>query len=330
MPSEHIQWFPGHMAKTRRLIQENLKNVHIFIEVLDARVPVSSRNPELRRMTGDKPTILLLNKASLADPAMNKAFVKQYTDAHTVCILCDCVTGEGLNRLPDAIRTVLSERVERYEQKGQAGRHLRAMVVGVPNVGKSTLINRMSGASKLKTENRPGVTRDKQWVATKLGIDLLDMPGVLWPRFEDQTVGENLALTGAIKDDILDVENLARVLVRRLRVLYPALLASRYKLTDADNWQSLTDAQLVSLIGKKRGCLLSGGVVDNERASNLLIDEFRAAKIGRMTLDVPAPAAKAADAAAPKQDAPEVNAPKQDAPDAAAAAPAPKENTDNA
>ena len=285
MPSENIQWFPGHMAKTRRLIADNLKNVHIFIEVLDARVPVSSRNPELRKLTGDKPTILLLNKASLADPAASRAFVKQYTDAHTVCILCDCVTGEGLNRLPDAIRTLLSDRVERYEAKGQTGRHLRAMVVGVPNVGKSTLINRMSGVSKLKTENRPGVTRDKQWVATKLGIDLLDMPGVLWPKFNDRLIGENLALTGAIKDDILDIEPLGQVLLHRLRDMYPAALAARYKLTDADNWAELTDAELVRLIGRKRGCLLSGGIVDTERASNLLIDEFRAGRIGRLTID---------------------------------------------
>ena len=285
MPSEHIQWFPGHMAKTRRLITENLKNVHIIIEVLDARVPVSSRNPELRKMTGDKPTILLLNKAALADPKKNKEFVKLYTDAHTVCILCDCVTGEGLNKLPEAIRTVLRDRVERYEEKGQAGRHLRAMVVGVPNVGKSTLINRMSGATKAKTENRPGVTRDKQWVTTKIGIDLLDMPGVLWPKFEDQTIGENLAFTGAIRDDILDIEHLAVKLAGRLRALYPAELCARFKITDKDAWQDLTDLQLLTLIGKKRGCLIPGGIVDTERVSNLLIDEFRAAKIGRMTID---------------------------------------------
>ncbi len=290
MPSEHIQWFPGHMAKTRRLITENLKNVHIIIEVLDARVPVSSRNPELRKMTGDKPTILLLNKASLADPKKNKEFVKLYTDAHTVCILCDCVTGEGLNKLPEAIRTVLKDRVERYEEKGQAGRHLRAMVVGVPNVGKSTLINRMSGATKAKTENRPGVTRDKQWVTTKIGIDLLDMPGVLWPKFEDQTIGENLAFTGAIRDDILDIEHLAVKLAGRLRALYPAELCARFKITDKDAWQDLTDLQLLTLIGKKRGCLIPGGIVDTERVSNLLIDEFRTAKIGRMTIDsLPAP-----------------------------------------
>ncbi len=285
MPSEHIQWFPGHMAKTRRLITENLKNVHIIIEVLDARVPVSSRNPELRRMTGDKPTILLLNKASLADPAKSRAFMKHYTDSHTVCLLCDCVTGEGLNKLPEAIRAVLKDRVERYEEKGQAGRHLRAMVVGVPNVGKSTLINRMSGGIKAKAENRPGVTRNKQWVTTGIGIDLLDMPGVLWPKFEDQFIGENLAVTGAIRDDILDIEHLALKLVKRLRDLYPKELAARFKLTDADGWQALTDAQLVTLIGKKRGCLIPGGLVDNERVSNLLIDEFRAGKIGRLTID---------------------------------------------
>ena len=285
MPSEHIQWFPGHMAKTRRLITENLKNVHVIIEVLDARVPVSSRNPELRKMTGDKPTILLLNKASLADPKKSKEFVKLYTDAHTVCILCDCVTGEGLNRLPEAIRTVLKDRVERYEEKGQAGRHLRAMVVGVPNVGKSTLINRMSGGIKAKAENRPGVTRNKQWVTTGIGIDLLDMPGVLWPKFEDQTIGENLAFTGAIRDDILDIEHLALKLAARLKELYPAELAARFKLTDADGWKDMTDVQLINLIGKKRGCLIPGGIVDTERVSNLLIDEFRAAKIGKMTID---------------------------------------------
>lgn len=282
MPSEQIQWFPGHMAKTRRLIAENAKNVHLFIEVLDARVPVSSRNPILPSLTGDKPVLLLLNKASLADPARNRDFLRAYTTRDTACLLCDCVTGEGLNRIPDTVRRLLAERVERYEAKGQAGRHLRAMVVGIPNTGKSTLINRLSGTSRLKAENRPGVTRDKQWVATRLGLDLLDMPGVLWPRFEDPIVGENLALTGAIKDDVLDVERLARVLLHRLRTLYPAELAARYKLSD---WEGLTDAELVTAIGKKRGCLIPGGMVDTERASNLLLDEFRSGRIGRLTID---------------------------------------------
>lgn len=291
MPSEQIQWFPGHMAKTRRLIAENAKNVHLFIEVLDARIPVSSRNPVLPSLTGGKPVLLLLNKASLADPDKSRAFMRAYTDADTACILCDCVTGEGLNRIPDTVRRLLSSRLDRYEAKGQTGRHLRAMVVGIPNTGKSTLINRMSGTSKLKAENRPGVTRDKQWVTTRLGIDLLDMPGVLWPRFENPIVGENLALTGAIKDDILDIEHIARVLVHRLRTLYPAALAARYKLTD---WEALSDADLVAAIGRKRGCLISGGLVDTERVSNLLVDEFRAGRIGRLTIDrLPEPTAPA-------------------------------------
>ena len=287
MPSETIQWFPGHMAKTRRLITENLKNVHILIEILDARVPVSSRNPDLRRLSGDKPTILLLNKASLADPAKNKLFLRQYTDSHTACLLTDCVTGDGLQRLPDAIRSILHDRVERYEEKGMSGRHLRAMVVGVPNVGKSTLINRMCGSAKAKAENRPGVTRNTQWVTTRMGIDLLDMPGVLWPKFENPIVGENLALTGAIRDDILDVERLGLILCRRLRALYPSELAARYKLSSENGWEQLSDVDLLTLIGRKRGCLVSGGEVDYERTANLLVDEFRAGRIGRLTIDEP-------------------------------------------
>lgn len=285
MPSENIQWFPGHMAKTRRLISDNLKNVHIIIEILDARIPTSSRNPELRRLTGDKPTIILLNKASLADPAKNREFVKAYTDKNTVCILTDCLTGEGINRLPDAVRDILRDRIERYEEKGMAGRHLRAMVVGIPNVGKSTLINKICGANKAKTENRPGVTRDKQWVTTKFGLDLLDMPGVLWPKFEDRTIGENLALTGAIKDDILDIEQLGCILCHRMRELYPDNLAARYKLPEDGSWRELDDYDLLTLIGRRRGCLISGGEVDTERAANLVVDEFRAGKLGRLTID---------------------------------------------
>lgn len=285
MPSENIQWFPGHMAKTRRLISDNLKNVHIIIEILDARIPMSSRNPELRRLTGDKPTIILLNKASLADPAKNREFVKAYTDKNTVCILTDCLTGEGINRLPDAVRDILRDRIERYEEKGMSGRHLRAMVVGIPNVGKSTLINKICGATKAKTENRPGVTRDKQWVTTKFGLDLLDMPGVLWPKFEDKIIGENLALTGAIKDDILDIEMLGCILCRRMRELYPDNLAARYKLPEDGSWRELDDYDLLNLIGRRRGCLISGGEVDTERAANLVVDEFRAGKLGRLTID---------------------------------------------
>ena len=285
MPSEHIQWFPGHMAKTRRLITENLKNVHIIIEVLDARIPVSSRNPELRKMTGDKPTILLLNKASLADPEITKYWSDKYTNQNTVCIETDCITGKGMNNIPAAIKQLLSEKIEKYDSKGMSGRSVKAMVVGVPNVGKSSLINKICGNKKAKVENRPGVTVDKQWVATNIGILLLDMPGILWPKFEDRYVGENLAITGAIKDDILDVESIATALVSRLRHAYPKQLCERYKLDSIEKYDDFSDYDLLLAIGRKRGCLISGGEVDSERVANLIIDEYRAAKIGRISLD---------------------------------------------
>ena len=283
MPSQVIQWFPGHMAKTRRLIAENLKNVDIIIEILDARIPYSSRNPEIAKLIGDKPTLLLLNKASLADPTANKYWVKHYTNDHTVCILTDCIGGEGIKQLSPAIHEILIEKVERYKNKGMAGRKLRAMVLGVPNVGKSSLINKLCGNKKAKVENRPGVTVDKQWVSTSVGLNLLDMPGVLWPKFDDKTVGENLAATGAIKDAILDLESLAAILVGRLNRLYPELLRARYKLTDIP--EDIGDFDLLCMIGKKRGFLISGGEIDTERTANMVIDEFRSGKIGRITLD---------------------------------------------
>lgn len=272
------------MAKTRRMITENLKHVDLVIEILDARIPYSSRNPEIRRLVGDKPTVLLLNKSSLADPKQNTLWVKQYTDEKTTCILTDCVTGEGLNRLAPAIHALLADKLARYEQKGMK-KQLRAMVLGIPNVGKSSLINRICGNKKAKVENRPGVTLDKQWVTTNIGVDLLDMPGILWPKFEEKRVGENLALTGAIRDGILDTESLATVLCKRLRLLYPALLSERYKLGDMAQYEELSDYDLFLTIGKKRGFLISGGEINAERTSITLLDEFRAAKIGRITLD---------------------------------------------
>ena len=214
----------------------------------------------------------------------NKAWVEYYNSESSACILVDCLTGEGLNKILPTIRLLLKDKLERYESKGMSGRRLFAMVLGIPNVGKSTLINKLSGSKKAKVENRPGVTRDKQWVSTGIGVDLLDMPGILWPKFEDLTVGENLAITGAIKDDILDVETIACALCSRLRTLYPALLEARYKLTHG-SYEELNDYDLLSLIGRKRGFLISGGEIDTERAANMLIDEYRAAKIGRMTLD---------------------------------------------
>ena len=283
MPSENIQWFPGHMAKTRRLISENLKNVDLVLELRDARIPYSSANPEIARLCGDKPRLVLLNKASIADPVQNRLWQVHLSGANTRCILTDCVGGAGLNRIMPEVRGLLAEKLARWEAKGMTGKHLRAMVVGIPNVGKSSLINRLCGNKKARVEDRPGVTRDKQWVTTTIGLDLLDMPGILWPKFEEKRVGENLALTGAIKDDILDTEALGVLLCRRMRVLYPDLFCARYKLAEIP--AEMTDYELFEAVGRRRGCLISGGEVNTERTATILLDEFRGAKIGNLTLD---------------------------------------------
>lgn len=286
MPSTQIQWFPGHMAKTRRMITENLKNVDLIIEVLDARIPYSSRNPELSRLTGGKPTLVLLNKAALADPVQTKRWAEHYRSANTVCLPIDCITGEGIKNILPTVQSILKEKLERYESRGMAGRKLRAMILGIPNVGKSTLINRLVGNKRAKVENRPGVTVDKAWYSTSIGIDLMDMPGLLWPKFEDRTVGENLAITGAIKDAILDTEEIAMKLCGRMRHLYPALMLGRYPIeADATALDAYGEFDLLETIGRKRGFLVSGGEVNTERTANMLLDEFRSCKIGRMTLD---------------------------------------------
>ncbi len=285
MPSEIIQWFPGHMAKTRRLITENLKHVDIVIEILDARIPFSSRNPEINRLTEGKPRLVLLNKASLADAAKTKVWCKRFSSETVFCLPTDCVTGEGMAKIIPTVKEILAEKLEKYESKGMGGRRLKAMVLGIPNVGKSSLINKLSGNRKAKVENRPGVTLDKQWFQTGAGLDIMDMPGILWPKFDDKIIGENLAITGAIKDSILNVEEIAYALCTRLRRLYPELLTARYKLESIETYDEFPDYELFELIGKKRGFLISGGEIDTERTANMLLDEFRSAKIGRITLD---------------------------------------------
>ena len=285
MPTDIIQWFPGHMAKTRRLIGENLKNVDVVIELLDARIPQSSRNPEIMKLVAGKPLITLLNKASLADPAETEKWVRYYTGEGQVCLPFDCITKKGTDKLLAAVREVMADKLARYRDKGMAGRRLRAMVVGIPNVGKSSLINLLGGTKKAKVENRPGVTVTPQWVTTKEGLDLMDMPGVLWPRFDDRITGENLALTGAIKDDVVQIETIAIALCHRLRNRYRDVFATRYKLTDANFGEDVSDYDLFLTIGRKRGFLISGGEIDEERTANMLLDEFRAAKIGKITLD---------------------------------------------
>lgn len=286
MPSTEIQWFPGHMAKTRRMIRECLQLVDLIIEILDARIPYSSKNPEISSLCENKPILTVFNKSSLSDPAVNDRWVSHYRKNGGNPLFIDCKTGVGLNRIEPEIRTVLQEKIRRYENKGMSGKRLKAMVVGIPNVGKSTFINCLAGRVKAKAEDRPGVTVTKQWVTTSAGMDLLDMPGVLWPKFEDRLVGENLAATGAIKDQILDTEAIAVALCSRLFAVAPDKLCARYKL-EREALEGLEGWQIFELIGKRRGFLMSGGSVNTERTALMLLDEFRSAKIGQISLETP-------------------------------------------
>ena len=286
MALDPIQWFPGHMAKTRRLIAECLSQVDIVLELLDARIPRSSKNPEILKLTAGKPKLTLLNKASLADPAINDAWISYYAKTENEALLIDCVTGDGIAKIGDAVRRILADKIARNEAKGMAGRRLSAMIVGIPNVGKSSLINRLAGGKRAKVENRPGVTTSKQWVTTSIGLSLLDTPGVLWPKFDEKKVGENLALTGAIRDGILDVETLAMTLCEKLTALCPALFLSRYKLSE-EEVEGREGYDLLEMIGRKRGFLVSGGEVNMRRAAETLLDEFRSATIGRISLERP-------------------------------------------
>ena len=286
MAQNPIQWFPGHMAKTRRVIKECLPQVDVVIELLDARIPYSSRNPEIEAMIEQKPHITLLTKATLADPDVSRRWADFYNARGSKTVIIDSVTGYGLDALDAAIKEVMAEKLERYHEKGMDGRKLKAMMVGIPNVGKSSLINRLAGGKKAKVENRPGVTLAKQWVPTSVGLDLLDMPGVLWPKFEDEKVGQNLAMTGAIRDQIIDIEEIAMLLCARLMEVAPKAFCERYKL-DFDEVCELDGYDLFNLVGRKRGFLVSGGEVNSERTANMLLEEFRSAKIGRISLEKP-------------------------------------------
>ena len=286
MQSDVIQWFPGHMAKTRRLITENLKEVDIVIEILDARIPYSSRNPEIAKLIGNKPTLLILNKASLANKKATQAWINYYASKNVTALAIDCITGEGINQISGAVKTILSEKLERYVAKGMT-KKLRAMFVGIPNVGKSSLINKLCGSKKAKVENRPGVTLNKQWIPTTIGFDLMDMPGVLWPKFEEKVVGENLAITGAIKDAILDIEYIAMILCSRLKAIAPEQFMARYKISQEELEACDTDYEIFELVGRKRGFLISGGEINTERTAATLLEEYRSSKIGAITLELP-------------------------------------------
>ena len=284
MATNPIQWFPGHMAKTKRIMRECMSSVDIVLELIDARIPYSSKNPEIKSLVGDKPRITVMTKASLADPQVSAEWVKKYESEGTRTVLIDSQTGAGIDALAEAVRSVLSEKIDRYKDKGMAGRRLKAMIVGIPNVGKSSLINRIAGSKKAKVEDRPGVTLTKQWVPTDMGFDLLDMPGVLWPKFEDERVGENLAMTGAIRDAILDTEEIAMLLCARLMEVAPEAFLTRYKISPEEA-DGLDGYDLFRLVGRKRGFLVSGGEINHERCATVLLDEFRGGKIGRITLE---------------------------------------------
>jgi len=273
------------MAKTRRLIKENLKYTDIVIELLDARIPRSSRNPEIATIIGEKPILTLLNKSSLADPEVTNTWIKEFK-GNGGALDIDCINGYNIKKISTAVKDILHEKIERYESRGMAGKQLRAMIVGIPNVGKSSLVNRLSKSKKAKVEDRPGVTLNKQWITTDLGFELLDMPGVLWPKFEDRITGENLALTGAIKDTILDTEELGAILCTRLTDRYPDLFMSRYKLK-SEEIIGKKGYEILESVGRHRGHLISGGEINTERTALMLLDEFRGCKIGRITLETP-------------------------------------------
>ena len=279
-----IQWYPGHMTKTRRQMEADLKLVDAVCELVDARIPYSSRNPDIAALCGSKPRMVILNRIDLADPAMTAVW-SDYFRAQGAAVVCtDCKSRKGIDRFVPAVRALLTEKLQRYAEKGQAGRPLKLMIVGIPNVGKSTFINQIAGRKGAKAENRPGVTRGKQWVTVDRGLLLLDTPGILWPKFDDEEVGRRLAYTGAVKDDILDVETLACHLIAMLWRRYPDALRTRYKLepeADATGYDLLTEA------GRRRGFLLSRGEIDTERMARVLLEEYRSCKIGRFTLEVP-------------------------------------------
>ena len=282
--AQTIQWFPGHMTKTRRKIQASLKLVDAVAEIIDARIPVSSRNPELHKIIENKPRIILMNKCDMADPSQTARWVSYYQKEGVLAIPVDCKAGRGLNQFIPKVRELLKDRIIQWEQKGMVNRTIRVMIVGIPNVGTSSFINRMAKQNRAKVEDRPGVTRGNQWFTIGKAFDLLDTPGVLWPKFDDPNVGEKLAFTGAVKDQIVDTEQLASRLLEVLRDEYSAMLAARYKLEKYD-LRPLQGYELLELIGRKRGMLASGGEIDTERASIMVLDEFRSAKLGKITLE---------------------------------------------
>ena len=281
---QNIQWFPGHMAKTLRLMEADIRNVDAVLQLLDARIPLSSLNPEIERITATKPHLYVMNKADLADPTITAQWIKYFKSAGAGCLAISAKQKGGAAAVKQAIERELEDLTRRRASRGMTGARIRVMVVGIPNVGKSTFINTFAGSARAKAADKPGVTRGKQWVTVD-GFDLLDMPGVLWKKFDTLEIATNLAFIGSIKDDILDIEELAMGLLSQVREIYPEKLAARYKLTEEE--LALEPWPLLEAIGRRRGMLISGGEVNTERAAIMLVDEFRASKWGRISLERP-------------------------------------------
>ena len=282
MQLDSLSWFPGHMTKTRRMITAELGNVDAVCEILDARIPMSSRNPDVDELTAGKPRLIVLNRVDQADPELTKRWAAYFRSLGYAVIETDAKQGGGVKQFSSAVRSLLRDKIASYEAKGQVGRVLRVMVLGIPNVGKSTFINKVSGRKSAKAEDRPGVTRTKQWVPVDKTFELLDTPGILWPKFEDSSVGVRLAFTGAIKDDVVDMEELACYLMDYLAAHYADTLTERYKI---EVEPGDTGYELLEKAGRKRGFLMRGAQVDTERMARILLDEFRAGKLGRFTLE---------------------------------------------
>ena len=284
---QNIQWFPGHMTKTKRKIQASLKLVDAVVEIIDARIPISSRNPDIATLVQSKPRVVLLNKCDMADKSATQKWVNYFKQNNISAIPVDCKSGRGINNFVPTLNQVMNKKLNALKSKGMVNPTLRVRIVGIPNVGKSSFINRVAKQIKAKVEDRPGVTRGNQWYTISKNFELLDTPGVLWPKFDDNTTAEHLAFTGAIKDQIMDVELLSMRLLEVLSYLKPVCFMERFKL-DEESLNNVEDSyELLKLIGKKRGMLISGGEIDTERAAIMLLDEFRAAKLGQITLELP-------------------------------------------
>lgn len=281
-----IQWYPGHMAKTKRLIKDVLKFVDVVVEVLDARIPMSSRNPDVDGLVGDKPRIVVLNKCDISNDDANKRWTRYFETKGCKVILLDSLKGKNVNKINDAAKEIAKEKLERLAEKGRVSKPIRLMIIGIPNVGKSTIINKLAGRSIAKTGDKPGVTKSNQWIKAGNNVEIMDTPGILWPKFQDERVGRKLAFVNAIKEEILDVEELAYMLINELKNICPKLLAERYNIDMQELNGDETDI-IVEKIARKRGCIMSGGRINTERVSNLILDDFRSIKIGKITLEFP-------------------------------------------